>query len=232
MTPMYSPEWFATFAATVPVEFIEADLAGITALLPLDRYPRILDVGCGIGRIAGPLAARGYAVTGLDISVDALSLAGRRAAGPRYVALDQRHIGNLRWRFDAALVLWNSLGFVDRGADADTLAAIAQVLRPGGRVVLDLYHPEWLRRHERTGEVDDRGASVRRWVRDGRCLHEIRYPTGRVDDIRFNVYTPEELAELASDAGLTPVATMAEWRPSSPPSAALPRYQFCGERSA
>lgn len=229
---MYSPEWFTTFAATVPAQFIAADLAGITALAPLDRYPRILDVGCGIGRIAGPLAARGYAVTGLDVSVDALRLARQRAAGPRYVALDQRHIGSLRWQFDAALVLWNSLGFVDRGTDADTLAALAHVLRPGGRVLLDLYHPEWLHRHQRAGETDDRGAAVRRWIRDGRCLHEIRYPNGRVDDIQFNVYTPHEIEELARDAGLTPLATMAEWRPTSPPSTAHPRYQFCAERPA
>jgi hypothetical protein len=47
---MYSTEWFETYAATVPASIIEADLRGITATLPLDRYPRILDVGCGIGR--------------------------------------------------------------------------------------------------------------------------------------------------------------------------------------
>src|SRR5262245_12769318 len=116
MQPMYSTEWFETFAATVPAPIIQADLEGITAALPLAQFSRVLDIGCGIGRIAGPLASRGYAVTGLDISINALRLARQRAAGPCYVALDQRHVGRMKWVFDGALFLWNSLGFVGRSA--------------------------------------------------------------------------------------------------------------------
>src|SRR5215468_1634363 len=81
MKPMYSAEWFETFAATVPTAFVAADLDGITDMLPPERYTRILDVGCGIGRIAGALSSRGYAVTGLDISVEALLLASQHAPG-------------------------------------------------------------------------------------------------------------------------------------------------------
>ena len=230
MAPMYSPQWFATFAATVPATFSDADVAGIAALLPRAEYPRLLDVGCGIGRIAGPLAARGYRVTGIDVSLAALHAARQYAPTVRYVALDQRHIGRLRWQFDAALVLWNSLGFVDRGTDAETLAGLARALRPGGRVVLDLYHPEWLRQHQSAGDADPRGAVVRRWVRDGRCLHEIRYPDGTADDIQFNIYSPDEMAALVHAAGLTAVAMMTEWSLPSPPSDAKPRYQLLAQR--
>ena len=219
---MYSAEWFTTFAATVPDAFNAADLAGITALLPRDEYRRVLDVGCGIGRVSGPLVERGYTVTGLDVSLAALRIARQRAPGATYIALDQRHAGRLRWQFDGALVLC----FVDRGTDVETLTGLAAILRPGGRVVFDCYHPEWLQRNQRSGEPDDRGASVRRWLRDGRCLHEIRYRNGQVDDIQFNVYEPEDLAELARGAGLRPVQTMTAWRPSAPPSADAPRYQL------
>ena len=223
---MYSLEWFTTFAATVPGALTSADVAGITALLPRSEYPRVLDVGCGIGRVSGPLVERGYTVTGLDVSLAALRIARERAPGASYVALDQRHVGRLRWHFDGALVLWNSLGFVDRGTDVETLSGLAAILRRGGRVVFDCYHPAWLQRNERRGEPDDRGASVRRWLRAGRCLHEIRYPNGQVDEIQFNVYEPEELAELARGAGLRPVRMMTAWRPSAPPSADAPRYQL------
>jgi SAM-dependent methyltransferase len=205
---MYSAQWFETFAATVPEAIMAAELDGIAAALPLERYPRILDVGCGIGRIAGPLSSRGYAVTGIDINVDALRGARRRAPGPRYVALDQRHVGCLRGRFDGALVLWNSLGFVGRGTDLETLRGLAAVLRPGGVIAFDLYHPEWMRQNERAGEPDQRGAAVRRWVREGRCFHEIRYADGRVDDIQFDLYLPEEICDLARQAGLEPGAEM------------------------
>jgi len=79
---MFPLDWFDTFAATVPGRLIEIELEGIARTLPVQSFRRILDVGCGIGRIAGPLAARGYSLTGLDINVDALAAARRRARGP------------------------------------------------------------------------------------------------------------------------------------------------------
>jgi SAM-dependent methyltransferase len=223
---MYSSEWFDTFAATVPTAIIDAEVEGIASVLPLAQYRRVLDVGCGIGRIAGPLSLRGYAVTGVDIHVDALCKARRSSPRPRYVALDQRHIGRLRWVFDAALVLWNSLGFVGRTVDRDTLAGCAAVLRPGGKVILDLYHPKWLERHQQAGERDDRGPVIWRWVHRGRCFHEIRYASGRIDEIQFDIYHPQEIRELAQQAGLEPLVEMASWRPELLPDAQWPRYQL------
>lgn len=232
MEPMYSAEWFGTFAATVPAAIVESDVQGIAAALPLPDFARVLDVACGIGRVAGPLAARGYAVTGLDISIDALRIAKQRAPGPLYIALDQLHIGRLQWQFDGIFLLWNSLGFVGRDADLETLSGIARVIRPGGKAVFDMYHPDWLRQNQRAGEPDDRGASVRRWMQDGRLMHEIRYPNGRVDDIQFEVYRPEELGNLCRRAGLEPVAEMTWWSTEKPPSAELPRYQLVCTRPA
>ena len=233
MTPMYSTEWFETYAETVPTSMTEADLRGVTAALPLARYPKVLDVGCGIGRIAGPLSAQGYSVTGVDVSVDGLRIASERAPGPRYVALDQQHIGQLKWVFDAALFLWNSLGFVGRSTDADVLAGVAAALRPGGKVVFDLYHPEWLARNQRSGEPDDRGAvSIRRWLRGGRLFHEIRYANGHVDDIQFDVYEPEEIRDLSRRAGLAPDVEMAWWSANRRPSFNFPRYQLVCTRPA
>ena len=103
MAPMFSIEWFETFAAKVSEPILDLEMNGISRTLPLGRYRRILDVGCGIGRVAGPLASRGYLVTGVDVSLDALGVAQTRAPGPRYVALDQRHVGRMGWEFDAAL---------------------------------------------------------------------------------------------------------------------------------
>jgi 2-polyprenyl-3-methyl-5-hydroxy-6-metoxy-1,4-benzoquinol methylase len=59
MKPMHSSEWFDAFAATVLASIIDAELAGIASVLPIEQYRRVLDVGCGIGRIAGPLSLRG-----------------------------------------------------------------------------------------------------------------------------------------------------------------------------
>jgi SAM-dependent methyltransferase len=223
---MYSSEWFETFAATVPPAIVETEINALASILPLERHPRILDVGCGIGRITGPLLSLGYTVTGIDISMEALRSAKGRAPGARYVAVDQQHIGRMRWEFDGALFMWNSLGFVGRGADLETVAGVARVLRPGGKVVFDLYHPDWLRRNERLGEPDRGAVSIRRWMHGSRCFHEIRYDNGRVDDIQFDVYQPDEIRDLSLQAGLEPGADMLWWDAASRPSADAPRYQL------
>jgi len=228
---MYSAEWFETVAATVPTQIVEAEIDALVAILPVERYRRVLDVGCGIGRITGPLSSRGYAVTGVDIRVDALRSAECRAPGAVYVALDQQHIGRMRWQFDAALFMWNSLGFAGRDADLETLSGVARVLRRCGRVVFDLYHPEWLRQNERSGEADRGAISVRRWMQSNRCFHEIRYESGRVDDIQFDVYEPEQIRELCLRASLKPITEMMGWDSSARPSADAPRYQLICERT-
>lgn len=226
MLPMFSRDWFETFAATVPAALMEKELRGIMGILPLAHHGRILDVGSGIGRIAGPLSSHGYSVTGFDVSVEALRLAQRSARGPRYVALDSRHVSYMGWSFDAALLLWHSLGFVGRNRDLETLTALRGVVRPGGKILLDVFHPDWLERHERTGEPDPRGAvSVRRWVSEGRCFHDIRYANGTVDDIQFDVYQPDELRALAERAGLTPGQPMVWWDTDSRPNPDCARYQ-------
>ena len=230
MDPMYSAEWFDAFAATVPQHFVEADVRGLASALPLDGFRRVLDVACGIGRIAGPLASAGYEVTGIDVSIEALRSARARAPGARYVALDQRDVGAMAWTFDGAIVLWNSLGFAGRSGDANTLRGLAKSLRPGGRLVLELYHPEWLASHPLSGERDERGPAVRRWLERGRLFHRIEYGSGRVDDIQFDVYLPDEVAELCASAGLRVERQMAWWDPAVAPSLELPRYQVVCEK--
>ena len=62
----------------------DAAITELTAAY-VERRERVLDVGCGYGRIAIPLAARGYQVTGLDLS-EPLLRSGRteaRAQGAR-----------------------------------------------------------------------------------------------------------------------------------------------------
>jgi len=149
------------------------------------------------------------------------------------VALDQRHVGRLRWTFDAALVMWHSLGFAGRAADLETLAGLAGVLRPGGRLAIALFHPVWLQRNERVGAADPRGAaSVRRWVQGGRCCHEIEYSNGRVDRIAFDLYQPDEIRDIVRQLGLEPGAPMTWWDTARPAASDCARYQVVCEKRA
>jgi SAM-dependent methyltransferase len=226
---MYSRAWFETFASAVPSWITAAEVDAIARLAPTGAYPSLLDVGCGTGRVAAPLAEKGYRVTGIDTNVEALETARRAAPFVRYVALDQRHVGLLRWTFDAAVVLWNSFGFGSEADDLEVLRGLACVLRPEGRALFDLYHPEWLRRNEQTAVSDDRGAVIDRWLNTRRSCHEIRYANGSVDRIEFNVYSPDEIQSLLRAAGFGIDELLVWWKPAVPgPDSA--RYQVVSSR--
>ncbi|WP_051222858.1 class I SAM-dependent methyltransferase [Conexibacter woesei] len=109
----------------------------------------LLDVACGFGRHAIPLAAAGYAVTGVDRSRALLAEAERRAAGeagaaPVFVEADYRELPFADASFDAALNLYTSLGYLGDEEDTRVLGEVARVLRPGGRLVVETMHRDLL----------------------------------------------------------------------------------------
>ncbi len=79
-----------TFTELGKYDTTEQDLAALMALPALRPGARILDVPCGTGRHAGPLAAAGHRVTGIDTSPVQLATARRRWPAVTYHALDMR----------------------------------------------------------------------------------------------------------------------------------------------
>ena len=61
------------------------------------------------------------------------------------MVLDQRDLSALRGPFDAAMILWQSFGYFDPPTNDRVLRDIAARLRPGGRLLLDRYHPGFVR---------------------------------------------------------------------------------------
>jgi ubiquinone/menaquinone biosynthesis C-methylase UbiE len=108
----------------------------------------LLDVPCGFGRHAIPLALAGHRVTGVDRSDSLLAEAGRRAtaagAEPAFVRADYRELPFADESFDAAINLFTSLGYLGDEEDTRVLAEIGRVLRPGGRLVIDTMHRDHL----------------------------------------------------------------------------------------
>jgi ubiquinone/menaquinone biosynthesis C-methylase UbiE len=106
----------------------------------------LLDVPCGYGRHAIPLARAGYRVTGVDRSPTLLAEARRRAGDepPELVEADYRELPFPDGSFDAALNLFTSLGFYGDEEDVKALAEIGRVLRPTGRLVIEIMHRDRL----------------------------------------------------------------------------------------
>jgi SAM-dependent methyltransferase len=107
----------------------------------------LLDVPCGFGRHTLPLAEAGYHVVGVDRAQPLLDEAHRRAGDarwPKFARADYRDLPFADASFDAALNLFSSLGYLGDEEDTKALAEIGRVLRPDGRLVVELVHRDLL----------------------------------------------------------------------------------------
>ncbi len=142
-------DWYQTFFTGITVEMWlhhgtpEVTLPEVEFLerhLQLPPGAGVLDVPCGGGRHAVELAARGYAVTGIDLSPEFLEHA-RAAAVGRGVAVEWREgdMRDLPWEavFDGAYCLGTCFGYLDEEGNTAFVAALARALKPGARLVLD-----------------------------------------------------------------------------------------------
>ena len=108
----------------------------------LPRTGRVLDLGCGYGRIAVPLAKAGFAMTGLDISPNLLRAARREAASQGVaIRLDLGSMTSLPYQdggFDAAICLWTAFHeLIDEREQVAALSEMGRVLAPGGLIIIE-----------------------------------------------------------------------------------------------
>ena len=101
----------------------------------------MLDLCCGTGRHAIPLQRRGMRVTGVDSSRKLLAKAAERAdrvgAYPSWVLGDARSVPLKAGAFDAAICLFNSIGY---GTDAEALAMLREARRCSRQLLLETVH--------------------------------------------------------------------------------------------
>jgi SAM-dependent methyltransferase len=193
--------------------------------LGLGEGTRVLDLACGRGRIAIPLARRGCRVTGIDLSPRSLELARRDAdtAGVELelIHADMRGLDALE-TFDIVLNLFSSFGYFADGADDErVVAAVARALVPGGTFFLDTVNPIALARIFTPVEVEEfndgtlllerrsfdylRGRIVANWLfvhRDGTRRHHKH---------SLRAYTAAELIAMLGRHGLELAASWGGW---------------------
>lgn len=225
----YSSAWFTTFLQTVPPSQTQREVDFIRRHLPQPRYPSILDLCCGMGRHAGPLAAHGYQVLGIDRDSETLNKARRWSGGQvSYVAQDMRHLGLRPGALDGVLSLWQSFGYFDAATNGDILRQIHRALRPGGRLVLDVYHRDFFERHQGTRRFQRQGILITesKRMRDHRLTVQLTYGTGKMtDSFQWQLFTPDDLRELGLSCGFHPILACSDFDTGRPPVPETPRMQ-------
>ena len=103
---------------------------------------KVLELGCGTGRIGSSLSAAGHSVVGVDISFPMVKRATRNEQDSvQYVCMDMTQMG-FKTKFDHVLIPYNTLNLLRHKTSIDyCLQQIHQILNPGGTLLLHLYIP-------------------------------------------------------------------------------------------
>ncbi len=167
---------------------------------------RLLDLGCGTGRLLLAAARRGHRVLGVDLSADMLAVAGEKATAAGIAVERLRaNIAELDCladrRFDYAACLFSTLGMVIGAEQRRRVIGHAhRVLRPGGRFVLHV-HNRWFNLRSASGRawlVGDLIRALRGRADAGDCI----MPTHQgVAGLTLHLFTRGEAIRLLHGAG-------------------------------
>lgn len=182
----------------------------------LPAAPRVLDMGCGQGRLAIALAARGAAVTGLDINDAYLRTARERAEDLGLtVAWQQGDFLELATEecFEAVVSMFTSFGYHADADNAEIVRRVSRALAPGGVFILEVQHrdaPGIAREAVSLERLASGDEILKEYVMDLRTsvrTMKFRYLSGDTvqdgGELAVRIYDLRELTALLQEFGLT-----------------------------
>ena len=164
----FKRDYLQFYGRTLAQERTDRETQFAIRTLGLAPDQAVLDLCCGQGRHSIALANTGIKVTGVDLSEQMLTLARESsrhlAYPPEFIQADMRQLPHsLNGRFEAAINMFSSFGYLESEAnDQAVLHQIANALKPGGQVMMDLLNREWVIRHNEPFEwqVKDDGTVI------------------------------------------------------------------------
>lgn len=144
MYSMYGELCTEVYDLSKPLGFSFGDVEYYVERLK-DVKGKVLEVGCGSGRVLIPLLQAGIDIEGVDNSAAMLNSCRRRLDEFNLAAKlfeDEMHNFSLAGPYDVIIIPAGSFQFVDLREQAITaLQHFYSYLRPGGRLMMDLFIP-------------------------------------------------------------------------------------------
>jgi SAM-dependent methyltransferase len=154
----------------------------------------ILELGCGVGRLTGPLIERGHPVVAVDESPEMLAHVGVRASAAETVCARIQDL-HLDRQFDVVL-LASHLIHADERTRSAFLAACGRHVAPAGRVIIQQHPPDWF---QDAAPAESTKAGITARLRDishpeaGALAATVEYVAG--DRVWTQSFTALELSE-------------------------------------
>jgi SAM-dependent methyltransferase len=171
-----------------------------------DRPGRLIDLGCGTGRLLLPFAARGYWVLGVDLSEEMLKQVGAKAAAAGVTVhrlkanlVDLSAIADQS--FDYATCLFSTLGMIVGAAERKrAVQHVHRILRPGGKFVVHV-HNRWFEIWNPQGRKRLVGDLLRRIFRREPAGDRLMPVHQGIAGLTLHLFTRREICRLLRDAG-------------------------------
>ncbi len=190
--------------------FFDAEYADYMEDLPaLQAYAQrtdgpLLELGCGTGRLLVPLARAGYAVTGVDLSPEMLTIAREKQVaadlGERVTLIEGDYAtAALGGPYRLAFCVMNTfLHLITIEEQVAALRHWRQHLAPRGLLVLDLFHPD----HRQLAELDGRLVWDKTWHDPASGATVMKFVTCTGDPARQILHVTMIYDETAPDGAL------------------------------
>lgn len=222
----FKKPWFEEFfdddyLRTIPFmtpTYTLKEMEYISSHLDLPTGAKLLDVGCGYGRLAIEFARTGYEVTGLDTSLPLMFLAAEASteAGVEvnFMHQDMREM-SFDNEFDGVYCVMTSFGYFDDDANREVVGRMHRALKPGGKLFVEVINRDFI--------INDLPSRV--WWEGDDCVVmdevEFNYLTSRIvskrsvvfsdgrsvnHDLSIRAYCLHELGRMLHTAGFRVVS--------------------------
>ena len=149
----FKRDYLQFYGRTLNAERTDHETQFAIRTLSLEPGHSVLDLCCGQGRHSIALANTGINVTSVDLSEEMLAIARETsqhmATPPDFIQADMRNLPQtLNGKFDAAINMFSSFGYLESESDDQAvLHQVANALKPGGQMMMDLLNREWVIRY-------------------------------------------------------------------------------------